>query len=162
MDPITLVVTALALGASAGLKDTATEVVKDAYAALKTLIGKRRVDVSQLESRPESPNRQGTVREDLESLEGTPDRIDDAVIDAARRVLQAVKESDPAAGDLIGIDLEEFSAKSLRVSGLTTTGGAIRGRRWEIDGDAVFENIRAGGQREVSGGNPSDDPADPQ
>ena len=44
VDPITSVVTAVALGASAGLTDTATQAVKDAYSGLKTLLARRRVD----------------------------------------------------------------------------------------------------------------------
>src|ERR1039457_270867 len=41
MDPITLIVTALAGGAALGAKDTASAAVKDAYAALKALVAKR-------------------------------------------------------------------------------------------------------------------------
>ena len=41
MDPITLIVTALAAGAALGVKDTASAAVKDAYAALKALVRKR-------------------------------------------------------------------------------------------------------------------------
>lgn len=41
MDPITLIVTALAAGAAAGVKDAASAVVKDAYAGLKALVKKR-------------------------------------------------------------------------------------------------------------------------
>jgi hypothetical protein len=41
MDPITLIVTALAAGAALGVKDTASSAVKDAYAGLKALITKR-------------------------------------------------------------------------------------------------------------------------
>ena len=41
MDPITLIVTALAAGAGLGLKDTASSAVKDAYAGLKALVRKR-------------------------------------------------------------------------------------------------------------------------
>ena len=41
MDPITLIVAALVAGASAGLKDTASTVIKDSYAGLKSLIRKR-------------------------------------------------------------------------------------------------------------------------
>lgn len=44
MDPVTLIVTALAAGAALGLKDTASGVVKDAYASLKTLAKKRLAD----------------------------------------------------------------------------------------------------------------------
>ena len=41
MDPITLILSALAAGATAAAKDTATEAVKDAYHGLKALIQRR-------------------------------------------------------------------------------------------------------------------------
>lgn len=41
MDPITLIVTALAAGAAAGVQDTASAMVKDAYASLKALVRRR-------------------------------------------------------------------------------------------------------------------------
>jgi hypothetical protein len=41
VDPITLIVTALVAGAALGMKDTASSAVKDAYAGLKALAGKR-------------------------------------------------------------------------------------------------------------------------
>lgn len=41
MDPVTLIVTALAAGAALGLKDTASSAVKDAYDSLKALVKRR-------------------------------------------------------------------------------------------------------------------------
>jgi hypothetical protein len=41
MDPITLIVTALAAGAALGVKDTASTAIKDAYSGLKALVRKR-------------------------------------------------------------------------------------------------------------------------
>ena len=41
MDPITLIVTALAAGAALGTQDTVSAMVKDAYAGLKALVKKR-------------------------------------------------------------------------------------------------------------------------
>jgi hypothetical protein len=41
MDPITLIVTALAAGAALGVRDSASSAVKDAYAGLKALLRKR-------------------------------------------------------------------------------------------------------------------------
>jgi hypothetical protein len=41
MDPITLIVTALAAGGALGVSDTASSAVKDAYAGLKALVKKR-------------------------------------------------------------------------------------------------------------------------
>ena len=44
MDPISLIVAALAAGASAAVKDTAGQAVKDAYSGLKALV-KRKLGV---------------------------------------------------------------------------------------------------------------------
>jgi hypothetical protein len=44
MDPITLIVTALAAGAASALQDGASAAVKDAYARLKALVSKRFAD----------------------------------------------------------------------------------------------------------------------
>jgi hypothetical protein len=41
MDPVTLIVTALAAGAASALQDGASAAVKDAYAQLKTLVRKQ-------------------------------------------------------------------------------------------------------------------------
>jgi len=41
MDPVTLIVTALAAGASSALRDGASAAVKDAYARLKALVKRR-------------------------------------------------------------------------------------------------------------------------
>lgn len=41
MDPVTLIVTALAAGAGVGMKDTASAAVQDAYAGLKALVRRR-------------------------------------------------------------------------------------------------------------------------
>ena len=41
MDPVTLIVTALAAGAAEALKDGAAQAVKDAYARLKALVAGR-------------------------------------------------------------------------------------------------------------------------
>jgi RIP homotypic interaction motif len=41
MDPIALIVTALASGAAQGITDNASAIVKDAYAGLKTLVKRR-------------------------------------------------------------------------------------------------------------------------
>jgi hypothetical protein len=48
MDPITLIVTALAAGAALGVKDFASSAVADAYAGLKSLVQRR------LASRPDA------------------------------------------------------------------------------------------------------------
>ena len=87
MDPITIIVTALALGAAAGLKSTAEQAVKDAYADIKTLIqGKyRQVNLALLEGDPKSESWQGVVKEDLTKEKADQD---EAVLRLAQAVLE--------------------------------------------------------------------------
>jgi hypothetical protein len=70
MDLLTSIVTALAAGASAALKPTVEQAVKDSYAALKGLIQRKytQVDVNQLEANPTSKSRRGVVEEDLAAV----------------------------------------------------------------------------------------------
>lgn len=67
MDPISIIVTALVLGAAAGLKPTTGQTVKDAYAGLKALLQRKfaRVNVSLVEDDHTSQSRQNVVKEDL-------------------------------------------------------------------------------------------------
>ena len=68
MDPITLIVTALAAGAALGVQDTASAMVKDAYASLKALVrrgwavGRARSWCSPGMSRPRKPGRRRSWR----------------------------------------------------------------------------------------------------
>jgi hypothetical protein len=75
MDPVTIIVTALAAGAVDAFKPAATEAVKDAYGKLKsTLINKfgRDSDVGQavqkVEERPESEGRKALLEEELTAV----------------------------------------------------------------------------------------------
>ena len=63
VDPITLIVGALAAGAAAAAKDVVSQAVKDAYNGLKTLI------CSKFESKP-------NVGASLQILEAKPDSTD--------------------------------------------------------------------------------------
>ena len=67
MDPVSLIVTALAAGAAAGLKPTAEKIIKDAYEGIKTLIKRKydQVDLASLEKKPQSQAKRDSVAEDL-------------------------------------------------------------------------------------------------
>ena len=100
MDPVTLITSALLGGASAGLKDTATQSVKDAYAGLKGLIQQRfrgrneaEIALAQHEAKPEAwaP----ALREEL--AEAGADR-DEEILEAARRLMALMDPAGTAAG----------------------------------------------------------------
>lgn len=73
MDPVTLIVTALVTGAAAAAKDVGGEAVKNAYGGLKTLIASRfgtkanvEAAMASIEQKPDSDNRKGVLKEELE------------------------------------------------------------------------------------------------
>jgi hypothetical protein len=94
MEPITLIVTSLALGAAAGLKPTAEQVIKDAYAGLKSLIQRKyaKVSVAQLEEAPESKARRAVVEEDLTK---TGADKDEEILRQARMLLDTIQAHAP-------------------------------------------------------------------
>lgn len=74
MDPITLIVTALAAGAAAAAKDVGGDAVKSAFNGLKALIAKRfggkanvESAIASVEQKPDSDNRKGVLKEELEA-----------------------------------------------------------------------------------------------
>jgi hypothetical protein len=95
MDPITLIVTALAAGAALGVKDTASAMVKDAYAGLKALVKKRLGDgpgaelvLAKHEQAPE--NWQAPLMAELAETGADRDR---ELIAAAQALLDLVSEA---------------------------------------------------------------------
>jgi hypothetical protein len=100
LDPVTLITSALLGGASAGLKDTVTQSVKDAYAGLKALIHQRflgrneaEVALAQLEVKPEvwAP----ALREEL--AQTGADRDED-ILQAARHLMALLDPAGSATG----------------------------------------------------------------
>ena len=100
MDPVTLITSALLGGASAGLKDTAAQSIKDAYAGLKELIQRRfhgrneaEVALAQHEAKPEvwAP----ALREEL--VQTGADR-DEEILEAARCLMALLDPAGSAAG----------------------------------------------------------------
>lgn len=100
MDPITLIVTALAAGAALGVKDTASAMVTDGYAALKALV-KKRLDggpdaelvLAKHEKAPEAWH--GALTAELTQAGADGDR---ELIAAAQRFLDLTGKTEASAG----------------------------------------------------------------
>ncbi len=145
MDPINLIVSALVLGASAGLKPTAENLIKDAYAGLKTLIQRKYADVSVsvLEKNPASGLRQEVLSQDLAKADVGED---EEVLSKAIELLEAVLNRDPEVARSLGVGLEDIKAASLRIQGVSTTGETTSGvkiKKAVIDGDIEISNVSA-------------------
>jgi hypothetical protein len=100
LDPVTLILAALAAGAVKGVGETATTAVKDAYAGLKKLVARRlagrptaEVALAEHEQDPERWNAPlGTALTEAEAA------TDQQVIDAAKRLMALVDPAGSTAG----------------------------------------------------------------
>jgi hypothetical protein len=144
MDPVTLIVVALAAGAAAGMTESAAaQVVTGAYNALKARISARSpsVDFAGLERRPDSKVKRDSLAEDLAEA-GVAEDPD--VIELAKRLVAVVRESSPAVGEQIGVDLTNVEAEFLRLRNITATGTAVRVDGSRFQGGIDIEGAHAG------------------
>lgn len=148
MDPITIIVTALVVGAAAGLKPTAEQAVKDAYAGLKALITRKYAQatgsIGQLEAAPDSKPRQSVVKEDLGKTSAAQDP---ELLQQAKAVLDTVQAHDPAAVATVGVTIEHVKGASLRLAEIIASGpGPVTGvsvKDAEFTGDIEIKGVRA-------------------
>ncbi len=148
MEPISMIVTALALGAAAGLKPTAEQAVKDAYVGLKSLIQRKfaQVDLALLEAKPESEKRQAVVEEELEEAGAAQDQ---EILQGAQRLLDVVQQKAPEAAVTIGVSLEKIKGASLDLSQIIAQGsgqGRVAGvevKDADIAGDIKISGVTA-------------------
>lgn len=143
MDPVTLIVTAVVLGATAGLKDTADQLVKDAYVGLKRLLRRKGIEVGPIERNPDSAAQRAAVDEQLSDAGAASDA---ELIEAAKQLITLVKEGDASVGPALGLDLERVEAEALRVRSVESDGTAIRVRDGKFKGAIDIGDIRAGGR----------------
>jgi hypothetical protein len=143
MDPITIIVAALAAGAAAGLKPTAAQVIKDAYAGIKTLIQRKyaTVDLTPLENKPESEKKRDSVAEDLNDVGAANDL---ELLDQAKALLDAVQQHDKTTAAAIGVDLEEVRAQYLNVRKVVAEGTGVKVRKSEFMGGIDIGEVQAG------------------
>jgi hypothetical protein len=147
MDPISLIVAALAAGAAAATKATVEAGVKDAYEGLKRLILRRYrdVDVAPVAKRPQSEAKRTSLAEDLETAGAAGDA---ELLETAQRLLEAVREHDAAAGAAIGIDLEDVHAQFLKASDVSSAGTGVRVRHGTFSGGIEITGVDAGDRPE--------------
>ena len=90
MDPLTVVVAAIALGAQEGVRKTAATAVKDTYAGLKRLITDRykAVDLTGVENKPSCEAKRASLEEDLKDAGAEQDAD---LLAAAKEVIEAVR-----------------------------------------------------------------------
>lgn len=143
VDPLTIVVAAIALGAQEGVRETVAAAVKDTYAGLKRLITDRYkgVDPTAVENKPSSDAKRASLQEDLKDAGAEQDAD---LLAAAKAVIEAVRADNPQAGDLIGVDLERIEAEALRIQNVQSTGGGVRVRDAKVSGPIDISGVSSG------------------
>jgi hypothetical protein len=144
MDPISVIVAALAAGAAAGVKPTAEQAIKDAYAGLKGFIQRKwdQVNVAQLEANPASEARRTVVEEDLAQTDAAKDRD---LLALADTLLEAVSRHAPDAAKSVGVRLEDIKGGgSLRIHSAAGNEIGVYGKKWDIQEDIDISDVRGG------------------
>jgi hypothetical protein len=144
MDPISIVVTALAIGGAAFLKATASQAAKDCYKSLKGWItGKYpKASVDLLEGDPNSKSRQDVVAEDLKKTDaGT----DGELLKLAKALLDTVRNEAPEAAAAVGVDLERVQGASLEIERILSKGPGVIVKAATITGPIRISDVTAGG-----------------
>lgn len=131
MDPMAMIVGALASGAASGLTKVAGNAISDAYDALKNLIAKRYPSVSTagVENKPTSDTQKGALQESL-SDEGAD--TDAELLDAANKLLVAIKSNDPDAARAVGLDLTRVNAGNIDIERVRAAGDATAVRMTDV------------------------------
>lgn len=143
MDPITLMVTAITAGAAAALKPTAEQAVKDAYAALKTVIRDRytrvATSVETLEQKPKDEPRRKILEEELAESDAI---MDETVLSQAQALLKAIQDHAPESASDVAIDIDRIKVgANLNIRKVVAEGRAIRIKDSEITNDLNIEDI---------------------
>ncbi len=121
MDPLTLIVSALAFGAAAASKDVANQAVRDAYNGLKTLIIRKFGETSKVESAidlleddPKSEDEQKSVAKQVQKAKADQDQ---EVVEQAKKLVEMLNKQGM-------IDQASLSA-ILTGSGAIAQGGSV-------------------------------------
>jgi hypothetical protein len=150
VDPVTLIVAALAAGAAAGLKPVAAEAVRDAYRGIKRLITDHYpgVAIEELEKLPASDAKKESLTVDLERAGASRDS---ELLAAAEALIAAVKEHDAEAAAAVGVRLDDIEAAFLRIHDVEAEGTGVEASRVRTEG-----GIDISGVRSRQGGRPRD------
>ncbi|MBN0975088.1 MULTISPECIES: hypothetical protein [unclassified Gordonia (in: high G+C Gram-positive bacteria)] len=141
MEPVTLIVAAIALGASDGARETAKQAIGDAYSAVKGWITNRyssvTAEVEGLEQEPEEELRRALLAKKLDQA-GASNDVE--LLGLAQAVLAAVDEQAPELPATVGVVIRRASV-----------GGDIEVVDVAVDGGSgvVAEDVAAGGDLRI-------------
>jgi hypothetical protein len=143
MDPATLIVSALALGASAGVKYIAETGIKETYNILKNLIKQKYPDVfiDRMEKNPSSDKQRQAVEEDIQNSGADKDK--DIVL-AAQKLIEKINEIVPETLQVFGVNIEDVRATSIAIEDISSSGTGVQIKGSEFKGDIDIKKVNSG------------------
>ena len=151
MEPITTIIaSAIAMGAAAGIKPTVAQAVQDAYAGLKRLIRDRYGSNEEVADAVDCVTKKpevGRRREALDdALKEAGAEQDAQLASAAKQLIQAVKDHAPQVPESIGMSIGILKAAELDVENVRAgaAGTAVKMDTADIAGRATFSGIGGG------------------
>lgn len=149
MESVTIIITALALGAATGVKSIAEQAVKDGYEGLKTIIKTKypNVSIDRLERKPDSETQRKAVEEDLVDSGGDKDF---EILQKAKILIDAIESLPKEEIPAIGVNLEKIKGASLTIEDVIATGYGVNVKEGEFQGDVSIKKIRAGQQGDIN------------
>jgi hypothetical protein len=152
MEPMTLIQTALMVGASAALQKTAGQAVEDAYQAFKQLLFSRfqatKAAVEVLESDPQDEDSQRVAKKQLQKADdGQKLTSDLELLERAQAVLKAIQKHAPQLAGAVGVSLKDIEAgASLTIRDIVSSGSGVVAEGVTAQQDITIEGVRAGQQ----------------
>jgi predicted YcjX-like family ATPase len=148
MDPITAIVTAVAIGAAEALNSTAKQAVQDLYTGLKTLIQDKyhgaNSSLEALEKKPDSVSKRDSLQEDLHDSDAANDV---ELLQQAQALLKSIEEHAPQAAQAIGLKWEDVNVANVRLKDLIVIGQQAAGVHFKgvtLSGDFEADTIKVG------------------
>ncbi|WP_039827905.1 hypothetical protein [Nocardia testacea] len=146
MDPVTLIVAALATGAAAGVGEVVKQGIVDSYNGVRRMISDRyeviEAEVVGVESEPEEPLRRQLLAKKLTQVGAGEDS---ELVAAAQELLRLVAEQAPQAAEIVGVQLNRVDAAGdIEVTDVAVQGGiGVQATDVATGGSMIIRGVQA-------------------
>ena len=147
MDIAETIVAAVAAGAAAGLNDTASQTLKDAYGALKTYVVSKSPALAMVDANPRDEQIRQTAVDEVRAMPV----VDEPLLVKALAIIHLLEEEPEARLQAWGIDISELhAAGSVVLTNLRAESGGITIRDVYATGGNVDIGLRNSEEKKSS------------
>ncbi|MFC8529255.1 hypothetical protein [Nocardia sp. NPDC057227] len=146
MDPVTLIVAAVATGAAAGVGDLVKQTIVDSYNGVRRIISNRyeviEADVVSVAAEPEEPLRRQLLAKQLIKVGAGEDT---ELVSAAQELLRLIADQAPQAAEIVGVQLNRVEADGdIEVTDVAVQGGiGVQATDVATGGSMKISGVRA-------------------